>query len=325
MSRVLLAVGWLSLGASNYWIGHLSDIFGSFGHVGSTFGSNVTQRVVGSASHRLVVDLRIVSTLGLFVLAGIGALRRAPDTRSLELLTAAPFVLLAFQSYGGEVLLRVVLFGLPFTCLLAASAFLPNRVGPIRPFVPSLPLGHFGSRILRVTVAVVVLGFSLLTTVVRGGNDAFEAYSNGELAAVDFAYSHTHAGQIIGAVAPYLPVGQQDVGSVLVYVAADQAEAATPEEFLRELERTRPEFVVLSRSQEAWGEIVEGYPKGWEHALSGQLERHGYKIVASWPTATVLRARDHPLTTLLCRCRRSTDPHMTRSTRHPVQTPMSAP
>ena len=38
---VLLAVGWLSLGASNYWIGHLSDIFGSVGHVSNTFGSNV--------------------------------------------------------------------------------------------------------------------------------------------------------------------------------------------------------------------------------------------------------------------------------------------
>ena len=40
----LLAVGWLSLGASNYWVGHLSDIFGSAGHVVSSYGSNVTSQ-----------------------------------------------------------------------------------------------------------------------------------------------------------------------------------------------------------------------------------------------------------------------------------------
>ncbi len=287
---MLLAVGWLSLGASNYWIGHLTDIFGSVGHVSTTFGSNVTSRVTGSSSHRWVIDLRIVSTVGLFGLAGIGALRRSPDSRSLELLAVAPFVLLGFQSYGGEGLLRVVLFGLPFTALLAAAAVLPNRVGTIHSFVPQVRLRRQGRTALRVTVAIVVLAFCLLTTVVRGGNDAFEAYSAGELSAVNYAYQHVRPGELIGAAAPYLPIGQDAVGSIAVYVAADQAGPVTQRTIRSELQRTRPALIILSQSQEAWGEIVEGYPKGWEHTLDGQLQRGGYRVDAMWPTATVLRA-----------------------------------
>ena len=125
----LLAVGWLSLGASNYWLGHLSQIFGGIFQFGSTATANVSSRVVGSASHRLIVDVRILLTLGLFFLAGIGALRRAASSRTLELLTVVPFFVLAGQSYGGEGLLRVAFLVGPFASLLAAAAILPSRIG----------------------------------------------------------------------------------------------------------------------------------------------------------------------------------------------------
>jgi hypothetical protein len=285
----LVAVGWLSLGASNYWIGHLSDIFGSIGHLSSTFGSNVTSRVTGSASHRLVVDARILAIIALYLLAGVGILRRSPNSRSLEVLAGAPFLLLVVQDYGGEGLLRAVLFSLPFTCLLAASAILPNRTGPIRPLLARNRLGEHGRTALRWTVAVVVVGFCLATTVVRGGNDAFEAFSSGELAAVNFAYDHVQSGQTIGMVAPYLPCGQRDIGSVQFFVAADVGGNPTLRYDRSELLRTRPAFIILSQSQEAWGEIVAGYPRRWESSLENALVRDNYRIAARWPTATVLR------------------------------------
>lgn len=290
---VLLAVGWLSLGASNYWVGHLSDIFGSIGHAGSTFGSNVGSRVTGSWSHLWVVRLRIASTIALFALAGIGALRRSTDSRTLELAAVAPFALLALQSYGGEGLLRAVLFGLPFTALLAASAVLPRRAGTIRPLVGSVPLGQHGRMLLRLCVAAVVLGFALLTTVVRGGNDAYEAYSRGALAAVNYAYDHAKVGETVGAVSFYLPIGQRRQGEIGVFVASEQVENVTVKSLARELERARPRFVVLTRSQEEWGQILESLPRGWEETLSRQLQRDGYRVAARWPTATVLRAGAH--------------------------------
>jgi hypothetical protein len=285
----VLAVGWLSLGASNYWIGHLSQIFGSVGHAGSTFGSNVSNRLTGSQSHLMVVRLRIVSTAALFGLALVGALRRSADSRALELLAAAPFLLLAVQSYGGEGLIRVVLFGLPFTTLLAAAAILPNRVGPIRPVLPAFSPGRHGPLVLRILVATVVLGFALLTTVVRGGNDVYESFSAGELAAVNYAYDHVHSGQTIGVVAPYLPIGVHGAGEVAIYDAADAGGTTTVRSLTKDLQRAHPDAVILSRAQEAWGENVAGFTPGWEQTVSNTLQRNGYAVAARWPTATVLR------------------------------------
>jgi hypothetical protein len=286
----VLAVGWLSLGASDFWVGHLSQIFGSVGRIGSTLGSNVTSRVTGSASHRLVVDLRILLTAALFGLAVIGSLRRATETRTLEFLVGSPFLLLAFQNYGGEVLIRVVLFGLPFTSLLAASAILPNRSGAVAPLIPRIRRRLRAPAVLGLTVAVTLFGFALLTTVVRGGNDAYEAFSIGELQAVNFAYDHVQPRQSIGLVAPYLPVGQRDVGSVNVFVADDGPTVFTLRHDASALLRAQPEWIILSQSQEAWGETVAGFARGWERSIENDLIRNGYRVAARWSTATVLHA-----------------------------------
>jgi hypothetical protein len=285
----LFAVGWLSLGASNFWVGHLSDIFGSAGHVVSSYSSNVSSRVIGSSTHKTVVDIRILLTAGLYFLGGVGVLRRIPNSRTLEILVAAPFLLVVLQDYGGEGLLRVVLFGLPFVSLLAASAILPNRFGPIRPVVPKLKLGRYGRPMLCVATFVVVFGFALATTVVRGGNDAYEAFSKGELAAVNYAYDHSRPGETVGVVAPYLPFGQRDIESVQVFVASGGGTPPPGTEGMNLL-LYRPAFIILSQSQEAWGEIVAGYPRGWEGSLEDSLVGKGYKIVAEWQTATVLES-----------------------------------
>jgi hypothetical protein len=281
----ILALGWLSLGASNYWVGHLSNIFGSAGKLSSTIGSNVVSRVTGSSAHLFVVKVRILITLSIYLLAAVGVLRRFTDSRVLETLAAAPFFLVLAQNYGGEGLLRVVLFGLPFTALLAASAILPTSVGTIRSILPSK---QFGTATLRWAIAIVLFAFALATTLVRGGNDSYESYSNGELAAVNYAYAHAHTGQTIGTIAPYLPIGQEKIDSVF---QDDVAGGGTPSlaAVKTGLLQSRPRWIILSQSQEAWGELVAGYPKGWEDSVEVVLVQHGYSVAAAWPTATVLR------------------------------------
>jgi hypothetical protein len=284
----LFAIGWLSLGASNYWLGHLYLIFGTFGQVASNYGSNVSSRVTGNASHLLVVDVRILLTAIVYFLGGIGFLRRAPNSRVLEMLVGAPFVLVAVQSYGGEGLLRVVLFGLPFVSLLAASAILPNRVGGGQPLLPRLRLGRYGRPMLRTVAAVMIFGFAIATSIVRGGNDAYESFSTGELAAVNYTYAHSHPGQTIALVAPFLPVAQQDVGSVELLYAADDG-GSTQAQIRNILLSSHAEWIILSQSQEAWGELVGGFPKGWEATFEASLVGTQYQVAATWPTATVLK------------------------------------
>lgn len=283
----LLTVGWLSLGASNFWIGHLSTIFGSIGQIGNSIGSNVASRVVGSASHRFVVHLRILLIAGLYLVALVGVLRRRADSRALEVLAGVPILLIAVQGYGGEGLMRLVLFSLPFTALLAASAILPRRWGEVRNWLPALRLGRHGRHLCRVAVVALVMACAVVTTVVRGGNDAYEAYSVGELAAMDYTYAHAHVGNIIGLVAPYIPYGQLQVGSISVQLAAS-SDAPTLTGDRKSLMTLHPRFIVLGKSQEAWGEIVAGYPKGWEARLAAYLIAHGYHAARTWATATVL-------------------------------------
>jgi hypothetical protein len=286
---VLFAFVWLSLGATNYWIGHLNDIFGSVGQLGSNLGSNVSNRITGNASHLLIVKVRILLTAGLFFLAGIGFLRRGANSRTLEFLAGVPFLLLAAGNYGGEGLLRVVLFSLPFSTLLAASAILPNFAGTIRPIVPRIKLGRHARMWLRPIVIVVLLGFAVTTTLVVGGNDAYEAYSLGELRASEYTYAHVHVGQKIGLVAPYMPLGQQDLATNPVFIAADVGGVPTQRYLRTQLLKKRPEWILLSQSQEAWGEILQGFPKNWESKLEGRLLQKGYKLDAKWSTAAVLQ------------------------------------
>ena len=285
----LFAIGWLSLGASNYWVGHLGDIFRGIGALGALVSSNVANRVTGSASHQRIVEARILLTAAVLGLAGIGAVRRATSTRTLELLAAAPFFLLFFQNYGGEGLLRVVLFSLPFTSLLAAEALLPSRRGAIRPFVPTFGLGRHGRTVLAALCAMLIVVLSFSTTVVRGGNDAYEAYSLGELAAVDYVYVHALNGQQVAMIAPYLPIDERRVGDIRLYVVAANGSTPTQGQLLPILRKDRPEWIILGHAQDQWGQILAGYPQGWEDTLERQLLRHGYRIAAQYENATVLQ------------------------------------
>jgi hypothetical protein len=280
----LLAVGWLSLGASNYWIGHLS------GHLRRDRPAWQHVRVErDEPSHRKLVTSACRGLKDPLDGCTLRARRhRCTPSRSgfarPGAADGAPFLLLAAQSYGGEGLLRVVLFGLPLVSLLAASAILPNRVGPIRPFLPRLRLIRHGRALIGAAVVVVLLAAALATSVVRGGNNAYEAFSTGELAAVNYAYDHVRPGQTIAMVAPFLPIGQRDLNSIELFYVEGNTIAANGSGLVKR----HAAWIVLSQSQEAWGELLAGLPKGWESGVQTYLTKHGYRVVMRWDTATVL-------------------------------------
>lgn len=287
----LFAVGWLSLGASNYWIGHLNVIFGGVGQVSGTVTSNVSSRVVGSATHKFIVDARILEVLALYSLGAIGVLRRRPTSRALEALAGAPLILPFVQSYGGEGLLRAVLFGLPFISLLAASAILPNRVGPIRAIVPWLPFRRAGRTPIALLVMSVVLILALATVLVRGGNDSYESFTNGEFAAMNYAYGHITPGQTLGLADAYIPWGYRDVDLIHIFIPGGNNPARWPKSFTN----NEATWIVLSDSEASYGVNVAGFRANWESTLEHSLLDKGYRVVKTWPTATILRAQNPTL------------------------------
>ena len=138
-------------------------------------------------------------------------------------------------------------------------------------------------------VAVLLLSMCVLTTMVRGGNDAYESYTLGELNAVNYVYAHITTDQTLGVVVEYLPIGQADVGSIYL-VAIAGTNVPTLPEISSTLLYIRPDYIILSQSQEAWGEIVGGYPQGWETQLTKTILKEDYRQVATWKTAQVFQA-----------------------------------
>jgi uncharacterized membrane protein YhaH (DUF805 family) len=136
---VILA-GWVSFAAVDYWSGHLSNVFGALGDLGSNVTTSVGGRLAGSSpTHLLALHARVglaAVIVGLAVLGMLRRRRRGIDDRVLLALFCMPVFMIGLQSYGGEMALRIYLFLLPAACVLAACFFFPLRTPGVRPGGP---------------------------------------------------------------------------------------------------------------------------------------------------------------------------------------------
>lgn len=185
---VLLPVAWLVLVATPYLSGHAGQLFGSVGDVGATANASVTARVAGDPGHRVVVDARLAQTALVWCAAAAGAYRLR--RRRLPWLAAAvgagaPMLMLPAQPYGGELMLRAYLYGLPFAAVLAAAVLAPT-----------------GAHRWRRTAAVAGIGLLLAgtTLLTRYGNDAMETFTPAELALATRAQAAPPGSLLIEAV-----------------------------------------------------------------------------------------------------------------------------
>jgi hypothetical protein len=119
--------------------------------------------------------VRVVLTLVLWALAAAGAVRdwrRGRLDIRVVLLAVTPLLLFPAQVYGGEMLIRVSLFALPFIAMQACSVLLPTD-GATRP----------SSRAAGVLVLTCFL-LAVLTVTGRFGNARFDVFTDSEIAAV---------------------------------------------------------------------------------------------------------------------------------------------
>jgi hypothetical protein len=163
---------WLVYPASAYLVGHppLADA-----GLQLATDANVVDRVSGSAGHVLVVQIRVVLTIVLWALAAVGAVRdwrRGRLDIRVVLLAVTPILLFPAQSYGGEMLIRVSLFALPFIALQACSVLLPAE-GSTRP-----------SSRRAVYLALTCFLLALLAVTGRFGNAKYDVFTDGEIDAV---------------------------------------------------------------------------------------------------------------------------------------------
>jgi hypothetical protein len=176
----ILTLGWISVGATAFWVGHLNTIFGGVGNVDAVVNNSVGERIAGSGPHLTLVHLRLELTAAVWALMALSILilwiRRQPPL-TLVALAVVPLVMVV-QNYGTEGVLRIFLFSSPFACLIIAQMLL-------------VLVSRRPGQVLVAAAALALIPLFLLT---RYGNESFEQVRPAEVQALRTLYEIAPAG-----------------------------------------------------------------------------------------------------------------------------------
>ena len=276
----VLVLAYISYMTVPYLDGHLENFTEPFGDLGSNVNENVIARLRGSPEHVLVVVFRIYASLVIWLIAGVGIIRRQRhgfrDT-SFLLLAGVPFGLLALQTYGGELLLRTFLLSLPFVAF-----FMGGLLGP-RPRTKLPPAASIGLIALS-----AVLGTSFFLT--RYGNERMDYFTANEVEAVRYLYAHAEPGSQFVAGSSSLPWRYEGY-NVYRYTTIERTVRTNDMETLMDTMQRRGvprSYLVLTRSQQAAGELYIGWELGaWERFVRTVSESPDFQLVYSNPDAKI--------------------------------------
>jgi hypothetical protein len=261
---VVSVLVWISYGATTFWAYHLSNLFGSGGT--QAVQSTVTSRLGGSRAHELVVYERLAFAFGLWLVAALatlsGFIRRSPVSWSALLLASVPFVVLAAQSYGGEVGLRIYFYTLPFMLIIIVGGFadlLPRR-----------------SALTAWVIALISTGIVPFLLIARFGNEQFEQVTGGDVAAAQYVYSVASPGATIGAVAPNAVLGYRGLAAYhYPSLAFENDEDLTPKQVLAGIKQnTLGTYVLVTPAQIENQVVNDGDPADWGTKLEARLAKN---------------------------------------------------
>ncbi|MFJ2744118.1 lipopolysaccharide biosynthesis protein [Streptomyces sp. NPDC087440] len=298
---VLVAV-WIGFFAEPYWSGHFAELFGGIGGLGDNVTSSVAGRIEGgSSTHKLVLYVRVALAGGVMALACWGISRRrfaGYAERSLVVLAFVPFVMLAMQSYGGEMALRVFMFALPGAALLAGLGFFP-RTGTTRE-------ERDADRTSLAPLAALVAGLLMIGgfLVARWGNEAFEQVRAGEVTAMEYVYAHDDptvrllwmSNDVEENVTPAMPWGARDMEKVQYRPTEAPRDPVLVASLVKALKDAGPNaYLMINRSQTIYLQMDSGYSTSWERRLLANLDaRPELSRVLSNPDATLYTLKERP-------------------------------
>jgi hypothetical protein len=267
--RALVFVGmvgvavFILIAGRDFWTTQLSLITGG-GEKGA-LEAGVADRLAGDAGQVAVKYLRILVPGLTWLLAIVGAWvywRRRRDLVPIGL-AVVPMVFAAVQSYGGELILRIVLYGLPILAILGTDA------------LRSLVRWKRGFEILLAVGMAVMFGLLVL---IRGGNDSYQAVFPEEVAMYRQVVAETPPGQEIVPLSRLGPAGVEGVathsnGSVI------EGCSQLANDPLKCIDAEYPDVLVTFTSVEKEGVYLNDKKPGWTLDVIQQLVASGRYVV----------------------------------------------
>ncbi len=267
---IMIAV-WLGYMAVTYMQARTDVLLANVGRVDQAISANVTERISGSPGHDIIVRLRLAQTLVFWGLAFLGGIRRVLKNYFdliPVLLAFPPFVLLMLQFYGGEMILRVYFFTLPFMIF----------------FVSGLVYTDFPQKYIRWQPWLAgLLSLTLIATFYfsRYGNEKIDQFTAKEVEAVTHLYKIAETGSLLGAPSPHYPIkfAGYELYSVKFYEDAVLAGDVTALVTAMEEKQARASFFTVTTSQESYFYLFYNFPPAkWQEfedkmVASGRFER----------------------------------------------------
>jgi hypothetical protein len=257
----VLFVVWFMWGTTEYWIGHIHGLLGETGKVGGNLDDNVAGRLQGNPAHQRVVYARMGMSGLMAALAALGLAvawrRRILDVRAV-VLAVAPAGALVLQSYGGEGLIRIFLFMLPILAGGSALFLLSPRGAP---------------RVATAALGVLLVALIPVALLAKYGSESFESVSPSERRAAAWVDDHAQPGELVVSIAPAGYLREHGVGELDFAPALDRFQTGDLANVRALVEEHGGRgFLVLSKSQYAYGNMVSGLPRGWQHSLLAELD-----------------------------------------------------
>ena len=282
---IVILAAWISYMTTAYLEGHISELLKPVGSVGTNVSEGVGGRIKGSDEHALVVNLRVAGSLAIWLLAGLGFLRRIRHRhldRALLVLAAAPLALPILQPYGGEVFLRVFLFALPAVAFFIAA------------FV--FPAGD-RARSWASTIIVVLLVGGLLAVfqVMRYGNERLDYFTPGDAAAVTALYrlAPPHATLVAGTenvpwrYRDYVTYHYGFITNLDSWTKSRNPDPAAVLLQLRNKYRKTGSWVVITRSMEISAGLLDGRPGALENVIDQLRAAPDVQVMYSTPDGVI--------------------------------------
>jgi len=276
----VLTLGWISVGATSYWTGHLDTMFGGLGNVNAVVDNAVGERIRGSSAHLEMIRIRLWFTGAVWVCMALAAvvlwIRRRPPL-TLAALAAAPFLTLV-QNYGDEGVLRVFLFSSPFAALLIADLVVTTKA----------------HRAAQGVVVITCVALGPLFVLTRYGNELYEQARPQEVAAVRELYRLAPLGSVLVTPTTQVPWRFEHAADYHYERPRD------PDGFfradpgaIRQLVPESPQnafgtYLLVTTGQKDYASEAQGASPNWFRAVEPLLTpANGYRLLVRNPDARV--------------------------------------